>query len=517
MKQLRKIDTSTYIALLAILIATILVFIPTPYGFSLDYDTYLSVSLSNHSSFGGIVPPFIGYYIKFFSLIFGNINVALNFASALLVAGQIYSLKMILDVLFSKNKSLILILTLGVCSAIFLSARVDYEETTKVLWLLSILFYLRLIKTGNKNNYLYLGVVIGIALINKWDILWLAFPMFLGLIFFPIRKTIYSKEFLIGLFVLIIIPLPYLIWMKNHDFINLTYYLSYNDVQPISLFESFIGSFNIFTLLTIPLWIIGSIDLYLRSKKHSYLKVFLFVIILEWLLVIITKAPSYLSLPIAMVLFAYGISFILFTLKNFKWLQYIGIVYVLVIIFIDLISIPIAKGPYFTLEMTKRLNHIFFRTSTLNIAMQSHVGGKEITQYISQLYQKLENKNQIGIWTNSYFIAAPIAFYHKKYHLPEPISNHQDFFLWANQANLDKHEFIYIGPEKINSTYQTFHQIALSDIFQNVRQIGKINIADAPSYVNQPVWLVSDFKNNQNLSSLWKQLSNMSQEKESTD
>jgi 4-amino-4-deoxy-L-arabinose transferase-like glycosyltransferase len=105
----------------------------------------------------------------------------------------------------------------------------------------SMMFYflIRLIKTGDTKNWIYLGIIFGIGLQNKLSFLFLGFGLAVGLILTKHRIQLKSKQLWLGAGLAFLFFLPNIIWQIANDFPTLEFMRNAAEFknQPMSLLE----------------------------------------------------------------------------------------------------------------------------------------------------------------------------------------------------------------------------------------------------------------------------------------
>lgn len=94
------------------------------------------------------------------------------------------------------------------------------------LWTAATFLLVELIRTGNDRLWLGIGVIAGIALLNKHTVALLGAGIVLGIVATPLRAQFRSRWFFIGGAVALLLALPNLVWNAQHDWPSLAFYRS---------------------------------------------------------------------------------------------------------------------------------------------------------------------------------------------------------------------------------------------------------------------------------------------------
>lgn len=502
-----------FVFLVAILIIWSLAFMPVPLGFSLSFNTYFSFAMSENLGLNGIVPPLVGYFLYPIIWLFGRNEFSVHIASGILMSVELYAIKLLIEEIATIKKALIFLYASCVGFVVILTSSIDYSKISEIIALFCILFFIRLFKYERAKYFLYLGMCLGLGLLNKWDILWINIVFFILILALPPRKLILSKSFVFGLIFAIVIALPYLISLYQYNILSLYYYFNYHfNFNLIDISSKIYDVFKLVSLWLVPLWIIGFFT-FLINSKYKKLKSLTYAFLILLLTVLFMEKLELILLPFIFVFLIGGVCLLVDVCHN-RLLKGILVFYVLVSVFLNAIQVLLYEIPYLYSYTSKSLMHkLGIKHYSKNL--QQHIGGRKLTAYIAEIYDDLPQHEQAktGIWASNYMIASPIFYYRAFYDLPNPISPHQNWYQWLDKNESQKTQFIYIGPELMTSTYPSYHQINIHNVFEQVKYVGKIHVNHAPDYVSQPVWLVQGFKNNHSLRDNWLSFQNLSSQK----
>ena len=189
---------------------------------------------------------------------------------------------MITQTLGGNKKAIILACLAAVVSLINLGYTAIYSMNAidMVLWPLALYFMVRLVKEQKPSFWIYIGIVLGISLLNKIGALFLGAGFFAALLFSKERKWFLTPwPYLCGLISLVIFS-PYIYWNIQHDWAHLEFIHNastskYSRLSPISFLT---GQLLINNPLNIPIWICGII--YVFNQKHNRAYRFIFIVFL---------------------------------------------------------------------------------------------------------------------------------------------------------------------------------------------------------------------------------------------
>ena len=499
--------------LVVLLIAWVFAFIPPGKGFDLVFNAYYAIAQSQRLSLGGVIPPFNSYIIFFFTSIFGENYLAYQVYTAVIISTEVYLLYLLVRAL--KGSWQTYLLTLAFCFPMFfLTLRINYGETTKIFWLITLLLYIYLIQSKSQRYLIFIGIITGFALLNKWDIIWLDISLLLGLLALKERRLLWSRHTIYALLFMSVIISPYLYWMYQHDFINLFYYTQYSQDITKPFWQYGVDLITAAKIITIPMWGLGLLYFYRNKTENTHRHIAIFSTIL-FFLVWVTKAPSYFMYPLYILLFLGGAKFIL-SLGNTafqKAFRIILILYAILIFIINMIQLPFFNDPLFSKNTTAYLSEQYAH-KPIGHGIVYEIGIQETIKQIAKIYHHQSNtiEETPAIWTESYVIASIIDYYKEKYHLPTPISADQDWYFWGiGHANTQSH-FLYVGPLQFQASIPKPHHVNLRNYFNHITKIHTITVKDASKDLQHlNIWSLSGWKPHASFRKTWPSFANMSQ------
>ena len=190
-------------------------------NYELHRDAYLYLALGDHLDFGyWSVPPMIAVLGKLTRFLFGDSVFAIRLFPALIGAISVVIIGMIVRNLGGKKWAILIACTAYIFSLAFLRSNTLLQPVAfnQFYWLLISLFIVKLVQTKNPKYWLHLGVIYGLAFLNKYSIAFLVVAFFIALVLTRDRHLFRSKYFLVGASLAFLIILPNLVWQYNHNF-----------------------------------------------------------------------------------------------------------------------------------------------------------------------------------------------------------------------------------------------------------------------------------------------------------
>src|SRR5579871_3495061 len=87
-----------------------------------------------------------------------------------------------------------------------------------LLWTLIAWFLVDLVQTGKERNWLWVGVLSGITLLNKYGVLFFIAGLLAGVVFSKLRRSLARPWFWAGIAIATVIALPNFVWQLHWNF-----------------------------------------------------------------------------------------------------------------------------------------------------------------------------------------------------------------------------------------------------------------------------------------------------------
>jgi 4-amino-4-deoxy-L-arabinose transferase-like glycosyltransferase len=187
------------------------------------YSKFLDFSYFDH-------PPLIGYIIKASTLVFGNNEFAVRFPSVLIFFFATWVFFICAKKLYNERTAFLGTLLLNVLPVFsFLGSVIAVPDCPLALfWLMSLLIFIVIIETNNKNYWYLLGITTGLAMLSKYNGVLILLSVFLFLIFSPKHRFWFKKkEPYFGLILSSITFLPVIIWNIENNWASFGFQLNH--------------------------------------------------------------------------------------------------------------------------------------------------------------------------------------------------------------------------------------------------------------------------------------------------
>ncbi|MEO7988071.1 MAG: glycosyltransferase family 39 protein [Chryseolinea sp.] len=412
------------------------------YGFFRDELYY--IACSDHLAWGYVdQPPFSLYVLKFSRMLFGDSLTAIRIVPTLMHTGTIIITGMMVKEMGGRVFAIFIASLAIALSPIHLGGGLIFSMNSIdiFIWALSVYLILRIINTRDQSYWIWLGIVLGIGLLNKISVLFLGAGIFVGILFTN-RQWLVLKWPYIAAGIGVILFLPYIIWNITHDFAHLEFIHNasshkYAGLNAVSFIKDQLLFLN---PISIPLWISGLLALFLFAPLKKY-RIIAWIYITAFAILIIngTSKAEYLAPAYASLFAAAGV-FVEEKLKGGigTWVRY---AYVALLVITGVILIPLVLP---VLQVDKYIAYAKAlgdepssnegkELSDLPQFYADMFGWKEKAKDVAVVYNTLseDEKSKCAIISTNYGRCGAIDFFGQEYGLPKSIGTHNNYWIWG--------------------------------------------------------------------------------------
>ena len=455
---------------------------------NLEYhrDELLYFSLGQHPAAGyATVPPVIGWLALISHKLFGYSLFAVRIIPAI-TGGVLMILVSSIAKELGGSAYASLLAAVGLMISVFFMRTFSLFMPVFVeifLWTLCIYLVIKYINTDNGRFLLFIGIVAGFAMLNKY----LAALLFTGLAliipFTPYRSVFKKKMFLAGLGLAFIIFLPNLIWQVSMGFPVTGHMSELYSTQlvhmdaPLFLKEQLIMPF-MGSVLTVG----GLIFLLFRKRAVTFRFLGLLSLFVIFSLMFL-KGKSYYTLGVFPLLIAAGAV----AYDNMLKRKAVRIIFPILLVVLTIPALPIGLPVFGKEEMIKYFKGMEkstgmttgrrFEDGSIHSLPQDYadmIGWEELTAVANKAYQSVADKKSCFIYGENYGQAGAITVIGKKYGLPEAVCFSESFRYWyPDTFSPDIKTMIYINRKPGGDIQALFRKITVA---------GRITDPDAREY-----------------------------------
>ena len=449
-------------------------------------DELLYFSFADHLDFGYFsVPPLIGLMAFAATRLFGYTLFAAKIIPALTGGAMVWLVASMTKELKGSLFAQVLAATGLICSIIFLRGFGLFQPVFSDLffWTLLIYILLRYIHSQDERQIYYLGIVIGLGILNKYNLLFLVLAVLMVLPFTKYKRLFSQKEVYIAFLIALVIALPNLIWQLRHHLPVLSHLVELRNSQLVQM-----SPFTFLTeqlLMIYPATLVALPGLFylLFSKKLAEFRWIGYSLLVVLGLYLVLHGKSYYAAGIYPLLISAGAVFFERSLKNYL----ARIVLIAFLVFLTWTVLPMglpSQSPEKMVAYFDKAARISgsnairrYENNKYYALPQDYadmLGWDELADATNKAWTMIEHKDQCLIYAQNYGQAGAINIIGKKYHMPAAVSFSDNFRYWLPKIP-DKEiiEFIYINDELGKDMQQ---------IFADIQEIGRITNPLAREY-----------------------------------
>ncbi len=474
-------------------------------SYGLFRDELYYIACSNRLAFGYVdQPPLSIYLLSLSRRIFGESLFAIRLFPALAAALTVFVTGLLVRRLGGGRFAALLAALAVMLAPIHLGMSTVYSMNgfDFSIWALLAYFVTCVVQENKPKWWIFLGLLMGMGLLNKIGILWFGFGFLLALLLTKLRSHFLTKWPWIAGALAFLLFSPFIIWNILHDFAHLEFIHNARVFKyaGISAKDFVLGQIILQNPVALPLWLAGLYYFFLHKTGKKY-RILGIIYMTAFLILLISgnSKPEYLS-PAYPMLFAGGAVLAegLFSRKYTRWLKFaVPTLITISGIFLAPLALPILPVETFI----KYSNMIGMARPSLESKELEQLpqfyadmfGWENMAATVARLYHSLpaEEKSQTIIYARNYGEAGTIEYYRKKYDLPTVISPHNNYWLWGYGDDAAE-VYIFLGGQV--DDYAAY--------FDQVEQAELITCEYCMPYENNlPVFVCRD--KNINISELW--------------
>jgi hypothetical protein len=438
-------------------------------------------------------PPLSVWVLSIVTALLGKSLFALRLLPAIFGAAALIPVGLTVKALGGRKIAVTIALAAFTISPIYLAYCGYYSMNSidLLLWNLVIYMVVRLKITQNPWLWIALGILMGLALMNKIGMLWFGCGLLLSLILTKERHWLGTKWPYLAAALALIIFSPYIYWNATHDWPTIEFLGGAAEKYSSQNQYTFLTSqLLIHNPANIVVWVCGLLYFFLVDKKKIATQlIYIFLTVLAILLVNGHSKPEYLA-PVFSVLFIGGGLAIESWTHNRRWLAYLVIGGQVAGLIATPLAIPILPAEqYITFASAIGMAPSTSEGHKLSEMPQFYAdmfGWENQAKAIAKVYHGLseEEKLKCAIFGDNYGRSGAVDFFADKYDLPLSIGNHNNYWIW--------------GPGKFNGEIMIILSDGVgnkNDLFEEVSEMATVYTKYAMPYENNlKVYLCRNLK-----------------------
>lgn len=347
-------------------------------------------------------------------------------------------------------------------SPVFLATNGMFQTVSfdQLAWAVVLLLLIRLLRTGNEQLWIALGLAFGVGLLIKYTIGLLAIGLLIGLILTPQRCWLRTRWPYLGAGIAGLIVLPNLIWQALHGWPTLEF-IQNNSAEAREEFPPLVNlGFQALDAgpFVVPLVVVGIVTL-IRREDGRFRTLGLMTIGI-FIVHALLQAKHYYTAPLLPLLFAAGaVAFEGFVeRRSWSWQPRAMAA--------GLVGVTLAFPLPFLVPMLPASTAQDVGIFEFNGDLAEMIGWPEYVDTIEQVYADLppEERDKVIVLTGSYGEAAVLELLDDDAALPKVASAHNSYALWGSDTQ-DPETIIVTGYRDLG---------LLNQLFQDCRQVGTV-------------------------------------------
>jgi hypothetical protein len=348
-----------------------------------------------------------------------------------------------------------------------------------LLWAIAAHVLIRLIQTGSPKWWRWFGLVVGLGLLNKISMGFLALGVLVGLLCTPWRRHLKRRELWQGVLIAAVLFSPHLVWQAMNGWPTLEF------ARQASLYKIVVKSPLDFLLgvvitmhpVNLLIWGAGLIWTFATRVGRQY-RLLGIAFLAVYLLLTFTNGKVYYLAPAFVLLFPLGamawerMATVASEARSRVWLR-ATLVGLLAVGGVGLspMAIPVlSPEQYMRYEQTLGIappTEEHGAQGSLPQHFGYRFGWQEMTQMVARAYHALDPADQehVTLFASSYSQAGALNFFGPELGLPRAISGHNNFYLWGPGSYTGEVALIYTHESREDDLRAYYEDVVLLDRF----------------------------------------------------
>jgi 4-amino-4-deoxy-L-arabinose transferase-like glycosyltransferase len=473
----------TLIGGLAIL--KILIHLPVLTRYGYHHDELYFIACGQHLSFGYVDhAPLVPWIARLAEALFGQSLFGLRIFSVLAGAVAVLLTGLIVRRMGGGRFAQAMACLAMILAPVFLRAgnMLCLPAIEVLFWTLTFYLLLRIIQDDNARLWPWVGLVLGLGLLNKHSTLFLGFGLAVGLALTPLRKYFRSPWLYAAAGIALVLFLPNLIWQAGHGWPTLGFIINLRAgvMSRISPFQFLFGQLLYIGPLSAVLWIWGLLFLFGRRGKPFRLLGWIWLSV--FVLLLLSGSKIYYLSPAYPPLLAAG------SVAVEGWIQRKARPWLKPVAMGLLLAAGAALAPLSLPMLSIERTESFVRTITfgklqniyeLTGDLRGMFGWQERVDAVAEVYQSLtpEERKRTIIFAAGYENAGAVDLFGKALGLPRAYSLSMTYWMWGPPKEpFDTVICVGFSPETAGKIFNQVRVAAKLDL-------KNVNPWDTPFYV----------------------------------
>jgi hypothetical protein len=310
-----------------------------------------------------------------------------------------------------------------------------------LFWLGAYYLLIRIARTGDGRAWLWMGLVLGLGLLNKIGLLVFGLAMVIGLMATAHRRQFASRHLYLAGAIALAFVVPYIIWNAVNDWAAFEFIESAKSgkIAHFSPWEFLSENMLEANPLTLPLWVGGLLWLLIARRARRYRLVGLMFVATFVILVAQSSKPYYFAASFPVMMAAGGVAWERWTGgRRWRWARWVMAANLLAGgVVLAPIAVPLLS-PQRTVSYGQRMGIVpaaqeVSHTSPLPQYFSDRFGWENLARVVSEVYMDLpaEDRGRCIVFGRNYGHAGSLEYWSRHYELPPVYSSHNNYWLWG--------------------------------------------------------------------------------------
>jgi 4-amino-4-deoxy-L-arabinose transferase-like glycosyltransferase len=313
-----------------------------------------------------------------------------------------------------------------------------------LVWAGAYYLVIRIARTGEGRLWPWLGLVLGLGLLNKIGVLVLGLALAIALLATEHRRHFRDPRLYLGGLIAGLFLVPYVLWNLAHGWPTLQFIANAQRYKIANLSLAAFVSENVLEAnpLALPLWLGGLVWLLVARPARPYRLAGVMFLLTFLILVVQKSKPYYFAASFPPMMAAGGVAWERWTSgRRWRWARGLMAANLLAA---GLVFAPAAVpllSPEGTVAYLHRLGiapvaQEVGRTSVLPQYFSDRLGWEELARVVSDAYRRLpeDDRKRSVVLGRNYGHAGALEYWSRRYAMPRVYSVHNNYWLWGPPA-----------------------------------------------------------------------------------
>lgn len=423
----------------AVAVVALLVHLPVLERYGYHHDELYFIACGNHLSFGYVDhAPMVPWIARLATTLFGESLFGLRIFAAIAVAGAVALTGILVARIGGGRFAQLLACTAWLVSPVAMRTgnMLCISAFEPLFWLGSALLLVRIVGNDEPRSWIWLGLLIGLGLMNKHSMLFFAFGLGVATLATPLRQHLRTRWPWLGGGVALLVFLPNLVWQMLHGWPTAQFLRSLNEtvMAGVSKVQFVAGQLLYLNPFAALVWIWGLI--YLFSKQGRQFRVLGWIWVSVFALLLASDSKIYYLAPaFPLVIAAGGLAAERrIAARGSRWLKPALVTLLLVG---GLVMAPMGM-PILSIDMTDRYIEAatfgaFGNVYELTGDLHGMFGWPERVAAVSEVYHSLssDERSRTMLLAAGYGNAGAVDHLGRSKGLPHAVSFAQTYWMWG--------------------------------------------------------------------------------------